>query len=380
MRILIITTSYPLKNDGSEAAGSFVKDFAYTLGKDHQVAVVYPDLNNNFQPKQQDEAVIDYPFHVPKLPLSLLSPINLCDWRAIIRTLSSGQNVVDSAVVDFKPDHILALWALPSGYWGYQVSKKYNHAYSTWSLGSDIWSLGKVPVVRSILKLVLRNATRCFADGLQLSDDVEKISGRECQFLPSTRKLPVVKKKNFRLEPPYRLAFLGRWHTNKGIDLLLDALKKLSDADWKKIEGIKIAGGGPLETLVTEAIKNLQMKGYPIVQLGFLDVQEATDLYHWADYLLIPSRIESIPVIFSDAMQSSCPVIATPVGDLPVLMEKFNVGCLARDISSTAYKEALGIALHTSPERFSEGIKAAFSKIHMETIVSDFVSQMEAQG
>jgi len=374
MKILIITTSYPLKQDGSEAAGSFVRDFASTLGKDHRVAVVYPD--NNTQSKHLDEVVTHYPFQVQKLPLSLLSPFKPNDWGPIFRTLSSGQNVVDSAVVDFKPDHIFALWALPSGYWAYQISKKYHLPFSSWSLGSDIWSLGKVPVIRSILRMVLRNATTCFADGIQLSDDVKKISGRECQFLPSTRKLPVVKKKNFRIEPPYRLAFLGRWHTNKGIDLLLEALEELSDADWEKIEGIKIAGGGPLETLVTEAIKKLQKKDYPVTQLGFLDVQEATDLYHWADYLLIPSRIESIPVIFSDAMQSSCPVIATPVGDLPLLMKKFNVGCLAKDVSSIAFKDALSSALNASPDNYSEGIKVASSNFHMNTIVSNYVKQV----
>ncbi len=379
MKFLIITTSYPLKQDGSEAAGSFVRDFAYTLGKDHQVAVVYPDPKNNAQSKQLDELVKHYPFRVHKLPLSLLSPVKPGDWGAIFRTLSSGQKAVDSAVNEFKPDHVFALWALPSGYWAYQISKKYNLPYSTWSLGSDIWSLGKVPVVRSILKMVLRNATRCFADGFQLSDDVEKISERECRFLPSTRLLSVDKKKEFRKEPPYRLAFLGRWHTNKGIDLLLDALEKLSDEDWEKIESIKIAGGGPLEPLVTEAIKKLQ-QNRPITQFGFLDTQEAIDLYHWADYLLIPSRIESIPVIFSDAMQSSCPVIATPVGDLPVLIEKFNVGYLAKDVSSTAFKEALVAALQTSPSKFSEGIKMASSKFNMKTIVCDYVSQVNDQA
>ena len=377
MKILIITTSYPLKQDGSEAAGAFVRDFAHTLGKDHQVAVVYPD--NSIRANYLDDIVLHYPFRVTKLPLSLLSPKKPSNWGPIIKTLSSGQNTVDYAAIDFEPDHIFALWTLPSGYWAYRIAKKYKISYSTWSLGSDIWSLGKIPVVRSILKIVLKNSTHCFADGLKLSGDVEKISGRKCQFLASLRILPTSKKKVFRKEPPYRLAFLGRWHVNKGIDLLLEALGGLSDADWEKIESIKIAGGGPLEALVTGAIKKLQANNYPVTQLGFLDAQEAANLYHWADYLVIPSRIESIPVVFSDAMQSSCPVIATPVGDLPSLIKRLNVGFLAKNVSSSAIREIIRVALHSSPVKYAEAIKVASSKFHIKTTASDYMSQINKQ-
>ncbi|MPT43185.1 MAG: glycosyltransferase [Klebsiella sp.] len=58
-----------------------------------------------------------------------------------------------------------------------------------------------------------------------------------------------------------------------------------------------------------------------------------------ADCLLIPSRIESIPVVFSDAMKLGRPVVSMPVGDLPQLVGS-GVGILARQVSSQAFASA----------------------------------------
>ena len=130
---------------------------------------------------------------------------------------------------------MFALWVLPSAWWALKVKKKYATPYSTWALGSDIWSLGKIPFVRSILKKVLQGSQQNFADGYQLAKDVKEISSRECNFLPSTRKLSVPIQENIKEEEGFKLAFLGRWHPNKGIDLLLQALGLLTEKEWDKI-------------------------------------------------------------------------------------------------------------------------------------------------
>ena len=116
--------------------------------------------------------------------------------------------------------------------------------YSVWLLGSDVWSLGRLPVVRTMLARVIRQAEHAYADGYKLAQDAYRIAGREVEFLPSTRKIDFVDPPSPRCRPPYRLLFLGRWHPNKGIDLLLDALESLGDADWRNIESLEIQGGG----------------------------------------------------------------------------------------------------------------------------------------
>ncbi len=372
MRILIVSTSYPVTADGSEAAGSFVKDFVQTLSdQGHEVAVVAPITS---APPYQIKVRIRYFwFLVPKLPLSLLSPKKIRDWLPIVSTLRKGKKAVDNAVKEFKPDHIFALWALPSGHWAKYANKRYGISYSIWALGSDIWSLGKTPIIKSYLKIVLKNAKNCFADGYQLAKDVEKISGKKCEFLPSTRQLPVCGLALRQSKAPYRLCFLGRWHPNKGIDLLLEALHLLDDKDWEKIEEVRIAGGGPMESLVNEQITILQEKGYPVSFMGFQDKLGAAELLTWTDYVMIPSRIESIPVIFSDAMQAMRPVIAMPVGDIPLLMDKYNCGVLVGGVSAQLLSEAIKKAINIQANYYDKDISLAKKAFELPSISQQFL-------
>jgi glycosyltransferase involved in cell wall biosynthesis len=184
-----------------------------------------------------------------------------------------------------RPDYIFALWALPSGHWAKSVGKKYDIPYGIWALGSDIWGLGRVPILRSYLRKTLIKADRCFADGLKLADDVKKFSGRCCEFLASSRILADNQPPDVAHRPPFRLAFLGRWHQNKGIDILMDALGLLSDEDWSKIAMIRIEGGGPLNVKVHKVASDLRNLGRPIQVGGYLDKRGAADLIAWADYV-----------------------------------------------------------------------------------------------
>lgn len=368
--IALITTSYPEKEPGSEAAGSFVEDFARQLSKHARVSVLAASTAAS-QSTEFDVSVRR--FAVPRLPLSLLNPLKPTHWLRILESLRSGRNALEKLVTDDRPDHILALWALPGGYWADRVSRKHETRYSIWALGSDIWGLGKIPLVKHVLKGALRRADRRYADGLQLAADVEKLCGLPCEFLPSTRKLPSGPHAGKSGEPPYKLAFLGRWHRNKGIDLLLNSLGQLTDPDWSRISKVRINGGGPLHDQVHAAVRELIEQGRPVSVGGYLDKTDAAGLIDWADYLLLPSRIESIPVIFSDAVQVRTPIIATPVGDLPRLHAKYDFGVLASRTDSRAYAEAICRALDANPVQFENGLRGAMQDFDLVKIVNRFV-------
>ena len=355
--LILLTTSFPGEHPGSEAAGSYVADLAAALSEYLDVIVVAPGRNSGMERLSSTLTVSR--FSVPFLPLSLLRPYNPFHWPSIVRTMRFGQRALEDLCGRKKVDHILALWVLPSGWWAREMRKKYGVPYSVWALGSDIWTLSKIPVVRTMLDRTIRDSVHCFADGLVLKDDVERISGLPCEFLASVRDLPVKGIKSISKGPPYRLAFLGRWHRNKGIDLLLESLGKLSGPTWAGIEEVKICGGGPLEDQVRFGSEELKKAGHPVTLGGYLDKHEAARLLEWADYLVIPSRIESIPVVFSDAMQAECPLIATPVGDIPRLLSQYGVGTLAREVSAQALCEAITAALDNPPSTYAKGLRLA---------------------
>ncbi len=373
--IAVITTSFPGGKPGSEAAGSFVCDFTDELAKHARVTVLAPGLRDDVQ---GDSEYSVRRFTVPSLPLSLLRPTNVTHWPRILQVLHSGQAALFDIVEHTSVDHIFALWALPSGYWARRVLQAHGVPYSVWVLGSDIWSLGKVPVVRGVLKSVLRNSSLCYADGLELAAEVERLSGVNCHFLPSSRSLiekPYVERVSSGR--PYRLAFLGRWHANKGIDILLNALRLLDDYDWKNIESVRIAGGGGLESLVRELGGALGASHRPVTVEGYKDKEAAIELLRWTDYVLIPSRMDSIPVIFSDAMQLSRPVIVAPTGDLPKLVDNYGVGIVSKDHSPQAFAEAIKQATQSQLDSYTGGLKRAARNFALQETAKRVVKELQ---
>ena len=375
--VIVVTTSYPDSDHGSSAAGSFVMDFVQELSRFVTVTVVTPASESGVVTRGN---ITLHRFCVRRQPLSLLKVQNPLHWAAILTTLFSGKKSVLQAATNRKPDYIFALWALPSGYWANAVSRKFDTRVGIWSLGSDIWSLGKIPVIRQMLARTLHRATHRFADGLGLQRDVELIAGAECNFLPSSREFPVNTKKQYRDAPPYRLVFLGRWHPNKGTDILLDALSQLTAADWENVQDVRIFGGGPMEDAVAERIAKLKSCGLPVSQGGFINKQQAADLLFSADYAIIPSRIESIPVIFSDCIAAKCAIICTPAGDLPDLVRKYNVGCCAAECTASALAETLSAALRTPPVTLSTGMEDATRDFDIPRIVERFLSVTSLDG
>lgn len=371
--IALITTSYPDDAPGTEAAGSFVEDFAMELSNSVAVTVLAASREDSVT-KTTDLTVRR--FAVPRLPLSSLKPQKPTDWPAVMATLQAGRKELIRLIEDNRPDHILALWSLPSGWWAESAGQ--GVPFSTWALGSDIWSLGRIPLIRRKLRSVLRNAQHRFADGLGLCADVETLCGKTCTFLPSTRRLPAARNSPVAENPPYKLAFLGRWHPNKGTDMLMQALEALDGDDWGRIEEVRIFGGGPLAARIHAMAESLANAARPVSVGGYLDKSEAAELIAWADYVLLPSRIESIPVIFSDAMQLGTPVVAAPVGDLPRLHDRYNFGVMAGAASKTAYADAIRQALRQDATGFGAGIERARLDFDLATIAAQFLDKIGA--
>ncbi len=372
--IIIITTSYPEICDGREAAGSFVVDLAEVLAEKIMVTVIAPGLKAGNDERHGNLVV--HRFHAPRQPLSLLKVYNPLHWAAIIRTLAHGKKAVECIAESYQVDHIFALWVLPSGYWARAAGKRFDIPYSTWALGSDIWSLGRIPVVKTVLQRVLQNSFKNFADGFQLRNDVKLLSQAACEFLPSTRKISFNKPRKKSEHVPYRLAFLGRWHRNKGVDLLLESLFLLEENSWRSIREVRICGGGPLYDQVVADISLLKKKGKPVVSKGYLNKNEAMDLFLWADYVLIPSRIESIPIVFSDAIKCMCPVVCMPVGDLTYLIAEHKVGFVSKKVTAKEFAVAIRQCLQHAPKEFTEGLESASNVFDLDRVVEKIMRQL----
>ena len=165
--LVLVTSSFPIRADGSEAAGSFVADLASALARETPLRVVAPGARADRESWADGIEVFRYA--APAEPLSTLRPWHPAEAAWILRVLRGGAAAAREALGD-DGSHVLALWGLPCGEWARRAARARNVAYSVWLLGSDVWSLGRIPFVRGTLARVIREASRAYADGYRLGD------------------------------------------------------------------------------------------------------------------------------------------------------------------------------------------------------------------
>ncbi len=373
--ILLITTSFPRGTPGQEAAGGFVYDIASRLSKTLIVTVVAPGNDSCIE---QIDGINVYRYSAPEQALSALKLSSPKGFYWTLRVFFSGYRATKKAIKE-QPSlkSILAFWIIPSGLWALLAARGKGIRFSSWALGSDIWSYSRNPLTRFILKKVLQASDRRYADGFQLCSDVEKIGNVSCEMIPSARLNSEDALNMKESSAPYNLVFVGRWHTNKGVDILLDALLELNDEDWSKISAVRIAGGGPLEQLVKDKAATLKSRGRPVECSGYVGKDELYRLFKWADYYFLPSRIESIPVILSDGVANRIPVIATPVGDVKLLCDKFRLGTVSLSVSIEDYRDAIREVLQSGGSGTEINAQGFFELLDQDRSIKEILSLVD---
>jgi len=371
MKILIITSSYPSTPSDSINAGVFVRDFAKTLMKTgHKVDVLTPKKGKG----NYDNEVKTYYFWWlgKETSLTYLKFWNPIDILKALSLFISGIFNGLFLCAKTRYDHIISMWAVPSGLIAWILNIFTGIPYSVWCLGSDVWEMKKIPFGRTILKGIIKNSKRVFADGYELKNDIEKISKRECLFLPSSRVLPEPEKIDLAVDKTNFL-FIGRFHKNKGPDILLQAIVLLP-GEKKKKSKFYIFGDGPMRDFIHDFVKKNKLDG--LVELkGYADAITASSYLHSCDAIIIPSRIESIPVILSDAAQAKIPVIATDVGDMGETVKKFRCGIVV-EVAPESVKEGIEEFFERKKEEFLEGLERLRREFSIENSVEKLLKEI----
>lgn len=105
------------------------------------------------------------------------------------------------------------------------------------------------------------------------------------------------------------LAVIGRLSEEKGVAVLLEALRSLGEG----APTLLVAGDGPLREALEQSARGLRVRF-----LGYLpDPREA---FAAADAVVIPSLTEGLPLVALEALMLQRPLVATAVGELPALL------------------------------------------------------------
>lgn len=151
----------------------------------------------------------------------------------------------------------------------------------------------------------------------------EKISviynGVDSQFLgeDSYRTSSNALQNKYGLANHYCL-YVGRLAPRKGLDYLLHALKKTTNIQCV------IVGDGPQREYLLSLRENLGLRER-VIFTGYVPKKDLRHLYATADFFVLPSLAEGLPLVILEALASGTPVIASNVaGNSEIVLEGYN--------------------------------------------------------
>jgi len=342
MRVILFTSSYPLSPEETFNAGVLARELALGLvARGHRVWVVTPRKDRPIRDPEVN--VLEFPWwgRYRELATQSVNMLNLIRFSSL---LLSGIVFGARVAIGLEAEVCLALWTVPSGVFAHWVWQRYRIPYGIWALGSDIWGRHRYPFGEQMVRRILRNAAFCVADGWQLAQEVERLRQKPCGFLPSVRRLPL-DIPAMELPPArWHLLYLGRFEYQKGVDLLVEAMCHLKDELSRLDVHIYMLGDGSLRPHVEQRLRSCGLMDRVHLH-GYASPKHVVAMMKAVHYLVIPSRIESIPLVFGDAMQCELPVIATDVGDLGMLVRGGRVGWVVGNPSVEALIRGLRQAL-----------------------------------
>lgn len=118
-----------------------------------------------------------------------------------------------------------------------------------------------------------------------------------------------------RADVPFRLLFVGNLLERKGVSDLLRAFAALPGPNVE----LTMAGGGPVDTY--RALAAELGVADRVRFTGWVSQDAARALMVESDALILPAYDEGLPLVILESLASRTPVICTPVGSIPEVLE-----------------------------------------------------------
>ncbi len=117
----------------------------------------------------------------------------------------------------------------------------------------------------------------------------------------------------------FNILFLGRVAFDKGLEELLNAIRKLFDLGYKL--KLTMVGDGEFMQRTKELIKELELDDIISLEGAVFDKARIDNYYLSSDIYILPTYHEGFPRTLYEAMIFATPIIATFVGGIPGLMK-----------------------------------------------------------
>ncbi|HEX2190356.1 MAG TPA: glycosyltransferase family 4 protein [Longimicrobiaceae bacterium] len=247
--------------------------------------------------------------------------------------------------------------------------------------GAFMDSSRRSPWQRRLFRPVLANASYLVCQGdtwRSFFGEVYGIPAERCpvvqNWTASPELLRIGAAREYGARARVRLLFVGWLDDTKGVFELLEALARLAATPGLPQVQLAVAGEGNASEAARAWVRARELADR-VTFLGWIDGEEKLRAFAGADLFVLPSHGEGLPNAMVEAMATGLPVVVTPVGSVPDVVESGRQGvlvpvgdadALARAleplVADPAARERLGREGHrTARERF--GVEEAVARL-----------------
>lgn len=228
----------------------------------------------------------------------------------------------------------------------------------------------------AVQKRVMRR-TYSFINGRTPFERFSKITDRTEMVISSTlTQADLRPRETAPLHDPVRLLYVGYFKHMKGLEHLIDAVALLRKRGLS-VE-LHLVGTGPTEAAIRSQIAKLALadhvRWHGYVPMGV----ELNRHYDDADVFVFPSLAEGSPRVVLEAMAHSLPVVSTPVGSVPDLIEHGKSGLIAKRRSADSLADAVERFICDDDLR-TACMKTGFQRVREHT-VERFVGKLATKA
>ena len=202
---------------------------------------------------------------------------------------------------------------------GYVNAKKYSKMWINEVL--DRFFIKRADLVVLVNRIMLDNPV---IKSIQLPNYVVIDNGIDVSSKPSADAVVSNAFKNFTAGHDKILGYVGRLSPEKGIKVLLNALKTVNR---DHSVGVVIIGSGSQYDELNEMTSLLALERN-VLFLGYID--KPVSYMKYFDALIMPSFTEGLPITLLEAMNAKVPVIASSVGGIPDVLDESSCGYLVK--------------------------------------------------
>jgi glycosyltransferase involved in cell wall biosynthesis len=257
---------------------------------------------------------------------------------------------------NFDFDLIDAHFVYPDGLAAVLLGQFFKKPVVVSARGSDINRYSKFPLIRTWLRYTLTRADRVIAVSQALKETMAKLGvpAEKIKVIPNgvdLNKFKPLPKQNAREAlglPAYQRVILSVGHltANKGFDLLIRAMKILSEQHKDKNLCLVIVGDGNEKEDLEKLVAALELQDR-VIFAGAIAHEELHLWYSTADLFCLASGQEGWPNVLLESLACGAPMVATPVGGIPEIIRSAKIGLLT-ERNEAKIAETIALALKIS--------------------------------